>query len=100
MDKSCIITLLSHTYTKDSIGQQIETETRKDVYAKIGSVTGTEWHNAGKNNINPSYRFVMFLYDYNDEEVIEYNGQRYGVYRTYMTDNDMIELYVQKKAGV
>ena len=42
---------------------------------------------------------TMFRYDYNGEPIVEYNGQRYSIYRTYIGKNDMIELYVERKGG-
>jgi len=100
MDKSCVITLVGATFTQDDIGQQIETPVTTDVYAQIGSVSGTEWHEAGRNGIRPVYKFTMFLYDYNDELSVVYNGKTYGVYRTYIRRDDKIELYVQEKGGL
>lgn len=99
MDRSCVITLVGETYTTDGIGQQIVTPIATDVYAQVESVSGTEWHDAGRNGIRPSYRFVMFLYDYNDETTIEYNGKSYSVYRTFIRKDDNIELYVQERGG-
>ena len=41
----------------------------------------------------------MFAADYAGESVIEYEGKTYAVYRTYRTDADYIELYVERKGG-
>lgn len=41
----------------------------------------------------------MFKYDYADEQIVEYKGMRYVVYRTYIRKDDNIELYVQKELG-
>ena len=37
--------------------------------------------------------------DYNGESIAEYAGQRYGIYRTYERDDELVELYLEKKAG-
>ena len=34
-----------------------------------------------------------------DEEIVEYNGKTYSVYRTYLKRSDQIELYVERKGG-
>lgn len=98
MTNSAIIKLISTTLTKDSNGVGIPSETAREVYAEVTSVTGSEWFEAGRVGINPEYRFIVFAYDYQGEEIIEYDQKRYGVYRTY-TDGDWIELYVERKQG-
>lgn len=41
----------------------------------------------------------MFAFDYNGEDIVEIDGNRYSVYRTYRAKADEIELYLEKKAG-
>jgi hypothetical protein len=41
----------------------------------------------------------MFAADYEDEPIVEYNGKRYSVYRTFFGKTDSIELYVERKGG-
>ena len=99
MDKSCLITLVSRDFTIDEIGRQIGTETLTNVYAQVSSVYGAEWHKAGQNGIKPQFQFTVFEYDYHGEEILIYEGVEYGIYRTYMTKNEKMELYVAKKVG-
>lgn len=99
MDRSSVITLIKKEYTQDAIGQQVAVESERDIYAQVSSVSGTEWHSAGRNGIRAELRFIIFAYDYDDEEIIKYNGVTYSVYRTYMSNTDNLELYVKKKAG-
>ena len=42
----------------------------------------------------------MFSYDYGHEKIVELDGVRYGVYRTYLGKNESIELYLESKVGV
>ena len=49
--------------------------------------------------MKPEFRIKMFEPDYNGEKTIEYKGEIYTVYRTFLAKNDMIELYVEKRAG-
>lgn len=96
-----VITLIGEgTRTQDSRGVWHLTETRRDVYARVTSVTQTEFFEAGRNGLNPDYEMTMFRWDYNGEKTVEFNGLRYGVYRNYIDENsDEIELYVQRKGG-
>ena len=42
----------------------------------------------------------MFAYDYEGESIVEIDGTRYGVYRTYLGKNETLELYLEQKTGV
>lgn len=95
---SVIIKLIATTLTKDDNGVGIPSESAREVYADVSSVTGSEWFEGGRAGINPEYRFIVFDGDYEGEEIIEFNQKRYGVYRTY-TNGDWVELYVQKVQG-
>lgn len=100
MDRSDIIVLIDATYTYDEIGQEIASETEREIYCDISSISRTEWYEAGQGNIKPEYKITMFEPDYNGEEIARYNGNRYAVYRTYRGKNETIELYLQREAGV
>lgn len=99
MDRSDVLTLISVAYTTDGIGQRIPTETEKQVYCKVRSVSQSEWFEAGRNGLKAELQATMFAYDYSGEEICEYNGKRYGIYRTYLRGTDEIELYLERKAG-
>lgn len=100
MDKSSVLKLISVTYTDDTIGQKVPTETTRNVFCSVESVTQSEWFNAGNAGLKAEYRAVMFAPEYKGEELCELNGVRYGIYRTYLTNNEEIELYLERKAGV
>lgn len=100
MDRSNIISLVEERYKQDDIGQQIPVETCRDVYCNVSSVSGSEWMEAGRNGIKAEYKVTMYRYDYHGELIAKLNGVRYSVYRTYVARNEMIELYLEKKAGV
>lgn len=100
MDRSRILTLIEEAYKPDALGQLIPTETRRDVYCNLSSVSASEWFDGGRAGLNPEYRATMFVYDYNGERIAELDGVRYGVYRTYLAQNEFIELYLERKAGV
>lgn len=99
MVRSDVITLVGVTRTQNEYGQWIESETTKQVYCDVDSVTQSEFFEGGRNGLNPEYRFTMFFADYNDEPIVEYKDKRYAVYRTYLKRNDKLELYVERKGG-
>lgn len=100
MDRSDVITLVKQAYTKDEYGVQVPTESRRDVFAQVDSVTASEFFEGGRNGLNPELRFTVFAFDYEDERVVEYNGSRYAIYRTYLARDDDLELYAERKGGV
>ena len=97
--RSDVITLVAVTRTQNEYGQWIASETTKQVYCDVDSVTQSEFFEGGRNGLNPEYRFTMFFADYNDEPIVEYKSKRYSVYRTYLKRNDKLELYVERKGG-
>ena len=94
-----VLKLFTTTYTKDKYGVDIPTNTEREIFCNVQSVTRAEFFEAGRNGLNPDYVFTVFKGDYQNERTLEYNGLTYGVYRTYMTDDDYIELYVERKGG-
>lgn len=99
MDRSDVITLITETKTQDAYGiWQIGTA-EKDVFCQVDSVSRDEFFEAGRNGLNPEYRFTMFAGDYNEQRTVRFHGKTYGIYRTYRGRNDTIELYAERKGG-
>lgn len=96
-----VIKLISYTRARDDNGVLGKTaEVFNQVFATVDSVTRYEFYNAGRNGLNPELKFAIFSGDYEGEEVVEYDGKRYGVYRTYrVPGTDYMELYVERKGG-
>lgn len=95
-----MINLIAETYTMDELHQQIPTETYRQVYCDVRSIMRSEWYEAGRDGLQPSFVFTVFGPDYEGEKIVEYNGQRYGVYRTFRSRDDEMELYVEAKGGL
>lgn len=100
MTRDIELTLITPVMAADAYGiPQESTENRRTVMARVESVTRSEFFEAGRNGLNPEFKFTMFQYDYQGEKVVEYNGQQYTVYRTYMGRNDELELYVEQRGA-
>lgn len=99
MDRSDVIKLISFTKTQDKNGVWRSTPTAREVMCQVDSVTRNEFFDAGRNGLNPEFRFTLFFGDYDNESVVEYKGETYAVYRTFLTRTDKIELYVERKGG-
>lgn len=93
------IYLVTETYVANDFGVLVPTSEERKIYARVTSVTSAEWFEGGRNGLNPEFRMLVFAPEYNGEEVLKYNGKYYTIYRTYQTDNGVMELYVEKRKG-
>lgn len=93
-----ILQLVSVTKSQNSYGVWEKTEELRQVFCKVSSVSQSEFFEAGRNGLNPEWRFMVFAGDYNGEETVIFQGKRYGIYRTFYS-GDWVELYVQRKGG-
>ncbi len=113
-----VVKLIPTTQQKDSTGVLRTTEgTPREVFCHVRSVSRSEFYKAGRNGLNPAMIFVVFAGDYNEEELVEYRGKRYAIYRTYQVPDsgsglqksgmrsqydygpDYLELYAERKGG-
>lgn len=100
MNISDVLNLISSTWTLDEYGVRRKTEISRQVYCEAHSVTQTEFFAGSQAGLKPDLRFTVFNADYANEEILEFHGVRYSIYRTYNANSDYIELYAQKAAGV
>lgn len=100
MDRSDVIKLIKTTYQNDAINQRIPIESERQIFCNVKSITSTEWFEAGKHGLKPTYCFEIFAPEYEGEKIVEYDGERYGVYRTFRPTGEKLELYVEEKGGL
>lgn len=93
------ISLVSIEYAQDDLGEWTETRSDNYVFATIESVSASEFYNAGLQGLKPEYRAVIYMVEYNGEELVELFGKIYNVYRTYRRNDGRIELYLNEKKG-
>ena len=73
------------------------TDSERMVYCTVESVTRSEFYTALNVGIQPSLVFRLALAeDYQGERFVKYHNQKYRVVRTYMTDDDGIEITVER----
>ena len=101
-DKNQKCQLVSYVSTQDASGfAPDEPEMIKQtVWCKVSSVSGTEIAAFGQNNIKPSMKVTLWAAEYADQDEVIVGNSIYGVYRTYRTGMDEIELYLERKGGV
>lgn len=100
MDSNEKVKLIKQTRTFGDLREEIVTESYTEVYAQVDSITQNEWFNAGKNDIQATFKVSVYSFEYSNELIVEVRGSRYSVYRTYAPKNtDKIELYLETKGG-
>ena len=101
MDRSDVIILISKNSVQANDYGWEDQETKQEVFCDVRSITQTEWANAGRNGIDhPAFVFVINRNEYHGQQIVEYNGERYGIYRTYAAKNENLELYCEAKGGL
>ena len=91
------IALVSIEYTQDDLGEWTEVWTKREIFARVESVSMSEFYQAGMRGLDPDYKLTIWMNEYENEELVDYNGKIYAVYRTYRRDDGRIELYVSEK---
>lgn len=85
-----ILTLIQQTRGVDEYGDPVLQETRRDVFCGVRSVGSKEFYQAQAVGLQPEVKFVLTDYlDYNDEQLVEHNGERYRVLRTYRKEREL-----------
>lgn len=86
------IQLLKTENVTDECGDTIEKTTARGVFAEVKSIGYREKYTALSMGFNPEIKFVLAdYYDYEDENLVEWNGKIYKILRTYR-DSTRIEL--------
>jgi SPP1 family predicted phage head-tail adaptor len=94
-----ILTLITVTQHADAYGDLATSETTREVFAKLGSIGQKEFYQAQAVGLQPELKFVLADYlDYDGEALVEYNGQRYRVLRTYRAGQEL-ELTVYREVN-
>lgn len=91
--------LIKTAYALDEIGQQIPVETSKTVFADVQSISQNEFFKAGQTGFKPQHKILIWCFEYDGENAVELNGERYTIYRTFLRTDEKIELYLTQKVG-
>jgi len=84
-----VITLISETDTVDEYGDTVTTQTTRNIFAEVQSISQTEFYQAQALGLKPEIKFVIADFaDYQNEEKLKYTPfggteQTYNILRTY-----------------
>jgi hypothetical protein len=96
MMRADVIDLITETAAAHGVHDSV-TETARTVYCTVRSVTRSEFYNALNAGVQPEWVFVLTLAeDYQGERIVRYRGQRLRVVRTYVTEDDGIEITCER----
>lgn len=85
-----VITLIEQTRGVDDYGDPVITESARDVFARLGSIGQQEFYQAHAVGLKPEIKFVLTDYlDYEGEDLVQYEGQRYRVLRTFRKGQEL-----------
>ena len=90
--------LVSTSYNMDSIGQEIEVTTTKEIpIIKIEDIYSTEFYEANNQGYKPELRIRISALNYNNEQELIYGNITYNVIRTQTPNIDEVVLICERK---
>lgn len=94
-----ILTLIQRMPGRDDQGDPVIRETSRVVFCGVRSIGQQEFYQASATDFHPELKLILADYlDYQDEPLVDYNGRRYRVIRTYRTGQEL-ELTVERAAA-
>jgi SPP1 family predicted phage head-tail adaptor len=97
LDNVC--NLLSVTTTQDDLGQFIKTEKSYMVFCAKMSITRAEFNSAGNLGYKPQLMLIVDSDSYENEKLVEFEGKKYSIYKTFQRNDNFTEVYCEVKSG-
>ena len=94
-----VCNLISITSIQDELGQPIITEKPYMIFCSKLSITRAEFNTAGQMGHKPEMLLICDSDSYDGEKYLEYNGQKYSIYKTFMRSDGFTELFVEVKTN-
>ena len=99
MDRSDVAYLIRETWKPDEQEVMQPTQEARRVFVNVDSITGREWYEGARIGLNPEVRLRLFAGDYHGEDLIEWSGTLWTIYRVYHPRTDTVELYMERRKG-
>lgn len=75
-------------------------ENATEVFAEVGSTSFDEILKAEQLGYKAKHKLVLNSFEYSKQRIIELNGSRYAVYRTFNVANSKVEVYLEERLGI
>lgn len=91
------IILISETFNKDGLGNNMPTKSERKLVAEIRSVQQSEFFKAKHEGMSSEMVAKIFYLDYNGEREAVIDGNRFKIYRAYLPpEAETCELYLER----
>ena len=90
-----VVFLLSKKVDYDDLGNVIETEDERMIYANQMAVSMKEFYEAGNKGTRPEKQFEVYAFEYGYETYLKHEGEKYKILRT-ATIGDKTRLICEK----
>ena len=96
MIRADVIELSTENRTGHGVHEAV-TDTTRTVMCTVESVRRNEYYTALNAGFRPEYVFRLALSnDYQNERIVKFHGQKFRVVRTFLTEDDGIEITVER----
>lgn len=81
----------------DKLKQNITEEVKTFLLCRKKSITRSEFYQANQAGIRPSLVVDIHSFEYDNQELAEFEGKRYHILKTYPVDLETLELTMTEK---
>lgn len=94
-----VITLIARIPSQNDYGGNEWEYVGHDVFCRVSSIGKNEFYSAEQAGLDVQYVFKTNPANYEGEDTLIYEGEEYGIVRTYMASLDELEIYAGMKVG-
>lgn len=91
-----VLELIKMVSDIDENGFEVHSEIKTEVFADKKSIRATEYYEAERLGYKLSLMFIIKPYEYDNQEYLYYENQKYKIERTYQKDTENLELICSK----
>ncbi|NOU63175.1 phage head closure protein [Paenibacillus sp. LMG 31461] len=84
--------LIGQTEGENEIGDPISTDSEVIIFCGIKSVGRNEFYSAATAGLKPEIVFIIHAYEYDGQQTVIFENNRYAVIRTYAISTEEMEL--------
>lgn len=87
-----VINLIKVKNSKNNMGDTVDIESSRQVYANKKSIRQSEFYQAAANGLKPELMFEIRYAEYQGETLLEYNNKKYTIIRQFSKNDEIVEL--------